>query len=84
MIGPTVRRQERDLRELLSFFSFPRHLWKKVRTTNTSSHEPVEGVFQHTQGVYTCNLPVMSEIGILRRHSSAAGVDLPQTRQNKP
>jgi putative transposase len=32
--GPTVRRLERDLPELLSFFSFPRHLWKKLRTTN--------------------------------------------------
>ena len=32
--GPIVRRLERDLPELLSFFSFPRHLWKKLRTTN--------------------------------------------------
>jgi len=32
--GPMVRRLERDLPELLSFFSLPRHLWKKVRTTN--------------------------------------------------
>jgi len=31
---PMVRRLERDLPELLSFFSLPRHLWKKVRTTN--------------------------------------------------
>lgn len=30
----TVRQLERDLPELLSFFSFPRHLWKKLRTTN--------------------------------------------------
>jgi putative transposase len=29
-----VRQLERDLPELLSFFSFPRHLWKKLRTTN--------------------------------------------------
>ncbi len=29
-----VRRLERDLPELLNFFHFPRHLWKKVRTTN--------------------------------------------------
>ncbi len=29
-----VRRLERDLPELLSFFALPRHLWKKVRTTN--------------------------------------------------
>jgi len=32
--GPMVRRLERDLPELLSFYSFPRHLWKKLRTTN--------------------------------------------------
>jgi putative transposase len=32
--GPMVRQLERDLPELLSFFSFPRHLWKKLRTTN--------------------------------------------------
>ncbi len=32
--GRMVRQLERDLPELLSFFSFPRHLWKKLRTTN--------------------------------------------------
>ena len=32
--GPMVRRLERDLPELLSFFAFPRHLWRKLRTTN--------------------------------------------------
>jgi putative transposase len=32
--GSMVRRLERDLPELLSFYSFPRHLWKKLRTTN--------------------------------------------------
>jgi putative transposase len=32
--APMVRRLERDLPELLSFFALPRHLWKKVRTTN--------------------------------------------------
>ncbi len=32
--GSVVRRLERDLPELLSFFAFPRHLWKKLRTTN--------------------------------------------------
>jgi putative transposase len=32
---PTLVRQlEKDLPELLSFYSFPRHLWKKLRTTN--------------------------------------------------
>jgi len=32
--GPMVRRLERDLPELLSFFAFSRHLWRKLRTTN--------------------------------------------------
>ena len=29
-----VRRLEKDLPELLAFFRFPRHLWRKLRTTN--------------------------------------------------
>jgi len=29
-----VKRLGRDLPELLSFFAFPRHLWRKLRTTN--------------------------------------------------
>src|SRR5580658_10385217 len=32
--GPMVRRLGRDLPELLSVFAFPRHLWRKLRTTN--------------------------------------------------
>jgi putative transposase len=32
--GGMVKRLERDLPELLSFFSFPRALWRKLRTTN--------------------------------------------------
>ena len=32
--GPMARRLERDLPELLAFFAFPRHLWRKLRTTN--------------------------------------------------
>ncbi len=28
------RRLEHDLPELLSFFTFPRHLWRKLRTPN--------------------------------------------------
>ena len=32
--GPMVQQLERDLPELLSFFSFPRHLWRKLCTTN--------------------------------------------------
>ena len=29
-----VKRLERDLPELLTFFDFPQHLWRKLRTTN--------------------------------------------------
>jgi putative transposase len=29
-----VRQLERDLPELLAFFRFPKHLWRKLRTTN--------------------------------------------------
>ncbi len=29
-----VRQLERDLPELLAFYSFPQPLWKKLRTTN--------------------------------------------------
>jgi putative transposase len=32
--GPMVRRLERDLPDLLSFFAFSPHLWRKLRTTN--------------------------------------------------
>jgi putative transposase len=32
--GAMVRRLERDLPELLSFYAFPRPLWRKLRTTN--------------------------------------------------
>jgi putative transposase len=29
-----VRQLERDLPDLLVFFRFPKHLWRKLRTTN--------------------------------------------------
>jgi len=32
--SPMLRQLEKDLPELLSFFRFPRHLWRKLRTTN--------------------------------------------------
>jgi len=40
---PTVVRQlQKDLPELLSFFNFPQHLWRKLRTTNIIEHCFVE------------------------------------------
>jgi len=32
-----VRQLERDLPELLSFFSFPRHLWRKLLDITSAS-----------------------------------------------
>jgi putative transposase len=32
--GSVVRQLQRDLPELLSYFAFPRHLWRKLRTTS--------------------------------------------------
>ena len=29
-----VKQLERDLPELLAFYRFPKHLWRKLRTTN--------------------------------------------------
>ncbi|MBI4483758.1 MAG: transposase [Acidobacteria bacterium] len=37
-----VRQLERDLPELLTFFSFPEHLWRKLRTTNVIERTSVE------------------------------------------
>lgn len=37
-----VRQLERDLPELLAFFAFPKHLWRKLRTTNTIERCVVE------------------------------------------
>ena len=37
-----VRQLERDLPELLSFFSFPQPLWRKLRTTNIIERRFVE------------------------------------------
>ena len=37
-----VRRLGKDLPELLSFFRFPQHLWRKLRTTNVIERYFVE------------------------------------------
>jgi transposase-like protein len=37
-----VRQLQKDLPELLSFYRFPRHLWKKLRTTNVIQRCSVE------------------------------------------
>jgi transposase-like protein len=48
-----VRRLERDLPELLSFFAFPWHLWQKLRTTNVIERCFVEVRAPHsTHGLF--------------------------------
>ncbi|MBI4478438.1 MAG: transposase, partial [Acidobacteria bacterium] len=42
-----VRQRQRDLPELLAFFQFPRHLWKKLRTTNVIERCFVEVLRRH-------------------------------------
>jgi putative transposase len=37
-----VKRLELDLPELLSFYSFPKHLWRSLRTTNVTERCFVE------------------------------------------
>lgn len=37
-----VKQLERDLPGLLSFFSFPKHLWRQLRTTNVIERVFVE------------------------------------------
>jgi putative transposase len=49
-----VKRLERDLPELLTFFEFPRHLWRKLRTTNAIERSLRRGAAQDSAdgGVY--------------------------------
>ncbi|PYX75032.1 MAG: hypothetical protein DMG72_08550, partial [Acidobacteria bacterium] len=54
-----VRRLERDLPELLSFFAFPRHLWRKLRTTNVIERCFVE-VRRRTRPPMVCFVNVES------------------------
>jgi len=48
-----VRQLARDLPELLSFFSFPKHLWRQLRTTNVIERVFVE-VRRRTRPMVCC------------------------------
>ena len=48
---------EKDLPELLNFYTFPKHLWKKLRTTNPSADGLLRGSAATDQahgGLYQC------------------------------
>jgi transposase-like protein len=64
--GAMVRRLERDLPELLSFFAFPQHLWRKLRTTNVIERCFVE-VRRRTRPM-VCLVNVESVDRIISRH----------------
>ena len=55
--GPMVRRLERDLPELLSFFALPRHLWKKA------AHH------QHHRALFRRSAPPNPAHGLLRQRA---------------
>jgi putative transposase len=65
--GAMVRRLERDLPELLSFFAFPQHLWRKLRTTNVIERRFVEVRRRTRPMVCLVNVESVDRI-ISRRH----------------
>jgi transposase-like protein len=64
-----ARRLEKDLPDLLNFYAFPKHLWKKLRTTNAMERCPAlrdptpyptqGGLYQRPERGpdYLCHLP---------------------------
>ena len=72
LYGSMVRQLERDLPELLSFFSFPRRLWRKLRTTNIIEHCFVEVRRRTRPMVYFVNLKSVYRIiySIFQRFNS--------------
>jgi putative transposase len=57
-----VQRLERDLPDLLHFFSFPRHLWRKLRTTNVIERCFVEVRRRTRPMVVFTNVPSVERI----------------------
>jgi transposase-like protein len=57
-----VKQLEKDLPELLSFFSFPQHLWRKVRTTNVIERVFVEVRRRTRPMVCFVNVPSVDRI----------------------
>ncbi len=60
--SPLVRRQEQDLPALLTFFEFPRHLWRKLRTTNAIERCFVEVRRRTRPMVVFCNVESVDRI----------------------
>ncbi|MBV9765763.1 MAG: transposase, partial [Acidobacteriaceae bacterium] len=57
-----VKQLEKDLPELLNFFSFPRHLWRKLRTTNVIERLFVEVRRRTRPMVYFVNVASVDRI----------------------
>ena len=57
-----MQQLEKDLPELLSFFRFPRHLWRKLRTTNAIERCFVEVRRRTRPMVYFINQETVSRI----------------------
>ena len=49
-----VKQLEKDLPNRLAFFSFPKHLWKQLRTTNIIERCFVEGETSDTTDGLLC------------------------------
>ena len=60
--SPLVRRLEQDLPALLTFFEFPRHLWRKLRTTNAIERCFVEVRRRTRPMVVFCNVESVDRI----------------------
>lgn len=57
-----VNKLERDLPELLPFFELPRHLWRKLRTTNVIERCFVEVRRRTRPMVVFCNVESVDRI----------------------
>ena len=80
-----VRRLERDLPELFTFFEFPRRLWRKLRTTNVIERCLVEVRRRPRPLVCFVNVPSVDRIvfAILNR-MNPQWKTAPPTRLHKP
>jgi transposase-like protein len=57
-----VKQLEKDLPELLTFFDFPQHLWRKLRTTNVIERCFVEVRRRNRPMVYFVNVASVDRI----------------------
>ncbi|MGH9512558.1 MAG: transposase [Terriglobales bacterium] len=75
----SARPLERNLPELLSFFAFPPHLWRKLRTTNVIECCFVEVRRRTLPMVCFVNVERVDRIiySIFQRFSSSTGLTFP-------